>query len=61
MAEVINLRTARKRAERRQDEERAAASRLAHGQSKNARQLEASRQAKANRDLEGHRVEGGDQ
>jgi hypothetical protein len=60
MPELINLRTARKRAQQRQDEARASANRLAHGQPKHVRKLEASRQAKAGRDLERHRIEQGD-
>jgi len=60
MAEVVNLRTARKRAKRQQDDLLAAANRQAHGGRKSARQLEAARQAKANRDLEQHRIEKGD-
>ncbi len=60
MAELINLRTARKQAKRQQDEERASANRLAHGQSKAARKLTATQEAKAKRDLEGHRINKGD-
>jgi Domain of unknown function (DUF4169) len=61
MAETVNLRTARKRAKRRQDDQRAAANRLAYGQSKNERRLAAARQAKADRDLERHRIEIGEE
>ena len=39
MAELINLRTARKRAQRRQDEARAEANRLTHAQPKHLRKL----------------------
>ncbi len=60
MAELVNLRTARKQARRRQDDERANAQRLAHGQPKSMRKLEAAQQEKANRDLDGHRIEPGD-
>ena len=60
MAELVNLRTARKQAKRRQDEERANASRAAHGQPTRLRKLELARQDKANSDLEGHRIEPGD-
>ena len=61
MAELVNLRTARKRAQRHTDEMSAHANRLAHGRSKTAKQLEAARDAKASRDLESHRIEtGGD-
>ena len=57
MAELVNLRTARKRAKRRQDDQRADANRLAHGQPKHQRKLEAAQQAKASRDLDLHRIE----
>jgi len=60
MADLINLRTARKRAKRRQGDQRAAAQRLAHGQPKPQRKLEAARRAKAVRDLDRHRIEEGD-
>jgi len=60
MPELINLRTARKRAKRKQDDERANANRLAHGQPKQMRKLEAAQQAKADRDLDRHRIEPGD-
>lgn len=60
MADLVNLRTARKQAKRRQDDERANAQRLAHGQPKNLRKFELARQEKANRDLDGHRIEPGD-
>lgn len=60
MAELINLRAARTRAKREQDDERAEANRLAHGQPKRLRKLEAARQTKAVRDLDRHRIEEGD-
>lgn len=60
MAELVNLRTARKRAKRQQDEQRSNANRLAHGQPKHVRELEAEKQAKASRDLEAHRIDTGD-
>ncbi len=59
MAELVNLRTARKQAKRRHDEQRASANRLAHGQSKHLRDLEDAQQAKADRELDGHRIETG--
>jgi hypothetical protein len=59
MADVINLRTARKRARREQDAQRADANRLAHGQPKHVRALEAQKQAKAERDLDRHRIDSG--
>ena len=60
MAELVNLRTVRKQAKRKRDEARANASRLTHGQIKGARKLAAAQEAKANRDLDGHRIEKGD-
>lgn len=60
MAELINLRMARKRARQRQDDTRAQASRLAHGQPKGQRKFEAARREKANHDLDLQRIEKGD-
>ncbi|HEX5210943.1 MAG TPA: DUF4169 family protein [Pseudolabrys sp.] len=59
MANLINLRLARKRARQRQEDERASANRLVHGQPKQRRKLEAARQAKADRDLDLHRIDNG--
>jgi hypothetical protein len=60
MAPVINLRLERKRAKRRQAEQRAASQRLAHGRSKADRNLERSRNDKALRGVDQHRIETGD-
>jgi len=60
MGQVVNLRTARKRALRQKADERAAENRLKHGQSKAELRLEATRSAKAGRDLDGHRLDQGD-
>ena len=60
MAGIVNLRTARKRAQRRQDDERARANGLAHGQPKAVRALEVARRSKASRDLDRHKIEPGD-
>jgi hypothetical protein len=60
MAELINLRNVRKRAKQQQENLRAEANRLAHGQPKHRRKLEAAQQAKANRDLDQHRIDKGD-
>jgi Domain of unknown function (DUF4169) len=60
MAELVNLRTARKRAKQRQDDAGADASRLAHGRPKHVRKLEDAQQAKAGRDLDAHRIEKAD-
>ncbi len=60
MGPVVNLRTARKRAKRRQAEQDAAARRLAHGVSKVERNLQRARSDKADRGLDQHRLESGD-
>lgn len=60
MAELVNLRTARKRAKRQQEDERANSARLKHGQSKRLRQLATSQNEKASRDLDLHRIEPGE-
>lgn len=57
MGDVINLRTARKRADRRKAEERAGANRIAHGLTKAERKLGKARKAKADREIEGHRLD----
>jgi hypothetical protein len=61
MGDIVNLRRARKKAERALGERKAAANRLLHGRSKAERELEADRDAKARRDLDRHRVETGDE
>ncbi|MGH6666071.1 MAG: DUF4169 family protein [Pseudolabrys sp.] len=60
MADLINLRMARKQARQRQDEARALANRLAYGQPKRQRKLDAARQKKARGDLEQHKIDKGD-
>jgi len=60
MAELVNLRTARKRAKRRADDQRADAHRLAHGRPNHQRKLEDAQQSKASRYLDGHRIDIGD-
>jgi Domain of unknown function (DUF4169) len=60
MADVINLRTARKQAARRQKEARAAQNRVIHGRSKAERALDEARSRKAHQDLEAHRTDGED-
>ena len=61
MGEILNLRRARKAAEREREQTLAAANRLKHGRSRSERELETSRDAKALRDLERHRIETGDE
>jgi hypothetical protein len=59
MAELVNLRTARKRAQRRRDEACADADRLTHAQPKHLRKLTTAQQEKASRDLDRRRIETG--
>ena len=56
MGDVVNLRRARKKAQRELAEREASAKRLLHGRSKAQRD-----HAKAARDLERHRIETGDE
>jgi hypothetical protein len=60
MAEIVNLRLARKRAGRDKAENRAAEARLAHGASKSERTLAKADRAKARQTLDQHRLEKGD-
>jgi hypothetical protein len=60
MGDVVNLRTHRKRAERKQQADRAAERREQHGASRKDRQLTTARQKKAVRDLDLHRLDTGD-
>ena len=60
MADVVNLRAARKRSQKKQAEKNAAQNRLAHGRPKSQRKLEVARGDKVCRDLEMHRIERGD-
>ena len=60
MAEIVNLRTARKRANRRREDKRAAEARVSHGMSKADRALAKSKRAKFRRELDEHRIETGE-
>jgi Domain of unknown function (DUF4169) len=60
MGNVVNLRTARKQAKRLKAEKKAAANRLTHGRTKADRTATQSRNDKAQRSLDLHRVETGD-
>lgn len=55
MAEIINLRRARKRRERSDKESAAAANRIRHGRTKAERQTERTIAEQARRTHEGHR------
>jgi hypothetical protein len=59
MADVINLRTARKQKKRQLEEQAAAAHRLSSGRSKSERALDNARKHKASRTLDQHRIETG--
>ena len=60
MGDVVNLRTARKQAKRLKAGQKAATKRLAHGRTKADRTATQSRDDKAQRSLDLHRVETGD-
>jgi hypothetical protein len=60
MGDLVNLRTARKRAKRRQAEQQAASNRLVRGRSKAERALTQSQSDKARTDLDQHRIDTGD-
>jgi hypothetical protein len=60
MGNLVNLRTERKRAKRRQAEQKAASNRLVHGRSKAERALEQARNDKSRKSVEQHRIETGD-
>jgi Domain of unknown function (DUF4169) len=60
VAEVINLRTVRKRVKRQEHDQSAHANRLAFGRPKHVRKFESAQLAKANRDLDRLRIEIGD-
>jgi len=56
MGDIVNLRRARKKAERQFAEQKASANRLLHGRSKAQRELETLRDAKARNELDRHRI-----
>lgn len=60
MAEIHNLRLARKRAKRARDEQEAATNRLAYGQTKSDRTESQLRRDKDQRRLDQHRIITGD-
>ena len=60
MAEIVNLRAARKRAARKNAEHHAAKQRLAHGVSKPERERAAADRDKARQSLDQHHIETGD-
>jgi hypothetical protein len=61
MAGIVNLRTARKRSRRKQQEGAAAANRLSDGRPKSERRRDAAQREQASHSLDQHRIEpGGD-
>jgi hypothetical protein len=60
MGDVVNLRTHRKRAERKLKTDRAASQRALHGTTKAKRQETAARKKRADRNLDLHRLDTGD-
>jgi hypothetical protein len=60
MGHIVNLRTARKQAKRRQAEQEAARNKLVHGRPKTDKMIQRSQSDKAQKDLEQHRIERGD-
>src|ERR1700733_8743633 len=60
MAEIVNLRNARKRAKRRREEERAHEARVSHGVSKADRAVGQAERSRMRRDLDEHRIETGE-
>jgi hypothetical protein len=60
MGDVVNLRTALKRAAQREKERRAAQNRIAHGRTKTVRVAEDARRDQARRLLDAHQIDAGD-
>jgi hypothetical protein len=56
MGDILNLRTARKRAARQREDSNAAADRLAYGRLKAERAFDAALDGKARNDLDQHRI-----
>ncbi|MFZ3349854.1 MAG: DUF4169 family protein [Xanthobacteraceae bacterium] len=57
MGPIVNLRSARKQAKRRQAEQDAAQNRLVHGQPKSAKALARAQREQAQKAIEQHRIE----
>jgi len=57
MGPIVNLRTARKQAKRRQAEQEAAQNRLVHGQPKAAKALARAQRERTQKVVEQHRIE----
>jgi len=61
MAEIVNLRTARKARKRTEEKERAAENRALHGLTKATKAAEKSRRESADRHIDGHRRDDGEE
>jgi len=61
MGDIVNLRRARKRQERRRDDAKAAENRLTYGMTKAERRSIEAEQKKADRDLDARRIVGPDE
>jgi hypothetical protein len=61
MGDLVNLRSVRKNAQRRAAERAAEEQRYRHGRSKAQRRLETAQGVKTRHDLDGHRIESGDE
>jgi hypothetical protein len=61
MGELVSFRKARKAADRRRDELRAAENRVVHGRTKAERTLASARTEKARRNLDAQRIETGEE
>ena len=60
MGDIVNLHKARKRANKQQETEQAAANRISHGRTKAERRLQSARTEQARRLLDGHKTDTGD-
>lgn len=60
MGDLVNLRKARKQAQRDAQEQRATANRLTHGRTKEQRTLDAARTELTRRHLEAHKIDTGE-
>ena len=60
MGDIVNLRRARKRQDRRRDDAKAAENRIVYGMTKAERRLIEAEREKADRDLNAHRIIGPD-
>lgn len=57
MAELVNIRTVRKKLAKRRESERAAENRIVHGRTKAERARDEASAARVRRELDGHRID----